>query len=192
MKNILIATILAVTLTIAVTVNVSYAQANPLIYTEVIEVPNITKETLFQRANIWAASAFKDAKTDIQINDKESGQIIGKSYFKYNQEFFLGSTRTSGFISLVFKIFIKEGKYKYEFSEFVHDASLSKGNRKDFGLITDNKECTMEVGVLEVSIWYQKVWDDIKKQIEHEIMNNKVPNLKEAMTNKGTTNNDNW
>ncbi|PKN70794.1 MAG: hypothetical protein CVU54_03925 [Deltaproteobacteria bacterium HGW-Deltaproteobacteria-12] len=195
MKKILIMTIL--TLTFIITILVSNAKSNQLIYTEVVAVPDVNKQALFQRANIWAVSAFNNAKTAIQVNDKESGQIIGKSALKYRQSFIGGSNNTLGYINFVFKIFIKDGRYKYEFSEFVHEASLStSGLREDFGLITEDKEYQgkmVGVGFLKPSkSWVDDVWKDMKIQIEREILYGAISSLKEVMINKGDKNNDNW
>lgn len=188
-KCIVFTTIL--TMIFSIMVHVSYAKSNQLIYIEVVEVPNATKQDLFQRANIWAVSAFRNAKFAIQINDKDSGQIVGKGALEYEQGFKLGSGSTRGHISFIFKIFVKDGRYKYEFSEFIHEASLYEGvNRKDLGLITDDTEYEGNVGFWETRSWLNDIWNDIKKQISRA-MQLSISSLKVAMAKK-TESNDNW
>lgn len=49
------------------------------------EVDSVTapKDELYQRSKIWLVNSFKSAKEVIQIDDKGSGQIIGKGNFDY-------------------------------------------------------------------------------------------------------------
>lgn len=179
--------ILILTLAILMALFVSNAGANQLIYTEVVIVPNATKEALFQRANVWTVSAFNDAKTAIQISDKESGKIIGKSAFIYKQSFIMMCKATEGPISFVFKILVKDGKYKYEFSEFTHT-----GATKTFGLITDDRDYPFKVSFWDAPFWYNDVWHDIKAQISVQINYGLISSLKEAMTKSDNDASDNW
>jgi len=54
-----------------------------LIMQKVIEVPNISKDDLYVRANTWFVQSFKFAKTVIEFSDKENGKIVGKYTFDY-------------------------------------------------------------------------------------------------------------
>ncbi|WOE32745.1 MULTISPECIES: DUF4468 domain-containing protein [unclassified Acinetobacter] len=50
---------------------------------EVIEVPNKTKDQIFEGSKIWIAQSFKSANNVIQYADKDSGSIIGKGNIQY-------------------------------------------------------------------------------------------------------------
>ena len=50
---------------------------------EVIDVPNKTKDQIFEGSKIWIAQSFKSANNVIQYADKETGSIIGKGSIKY-------------------------------------------------------------------------------------------------------------
>ena len=45
-------------------------------YTEVVELPNVSKADFYLRANTWFSRAFKSAKNVIDFQDKETGKII--------------------------------------------------------------------------------------------------------------------
>ena len=50
---------------------------------EVIDVPNKTKDQIFEDSKIWIAQSFKSANNVIQYADKETGSIIGKGNIQY-------------------------------------------------------------------------------------------------------------
>lgn len=51
--------------------------------TQVIEVPNKTKDKIFEESKIWIAQSFKSANNVVQYADKGTGSIIGKGNIKY-------------------------------------------------------------------------------------------------------------
>lgn len=51
---------------------------NSLTYSQVIDCGKQTKEQLYVALNYWFTATFNDANSVIQLNDKESGVIIGK------------------------------------------------------------------------------------------------------------------
>ena len=51
-------------------------------YQEVIEVSNISKDDLYTRARAWFVKGYKSANAVLQMDDRESGTIIGKGYFE--------------------------------------------------------------------------------------------------------------
>ena len=54
-------------------------------YTEIVKIDSsINKATLFLNAKMFFVNEFKSAKVVIQLEDRESGTIIGKGYFTYN------------------------------------------------------------------------------------------------------------
>ncbi|BFM60404.1 DUF4468 domain-containing protein [Acinetobacter baumannii] len=57
-------------------------QAMPEI-SQVIEVPNKSKDQIFEDSKIWIAQSFKSANNVIQYADKSTGSIIGKGNIQY-------------------------------------------------------------------------------------------------------------
>ncbi len=84
-------------------------------YTEVVTVDStIKKEELYNRAKMWFVDNYKSANDVIQMQDKDAGVIIGKGLFSYQYNPMSLSDRTTINISHTVKIYVKDGKYKYE------------------------------------------------------------------------------
>ncbi|MFX7021157.1 DUF4468 domain-containing protein, partial [Acinetobacter baumannii] len=82
MKKIIVATVISLGLVGCMTPMTSTQQAMPEI-SQVIEVPNKTKDQIFEDSKIWIAQSFKSANNVIQYSDKSTGSIIGKGNIPY-------------------------------------------------------------------------------------------------------------
>jgi hypothetical protein len=111
-------------------------------YKEVVFVDSLTnKQELFSRAREWFAKAYKSSKSVIQMEDKESGKIVGKAlmsiFFKY------GGMQPGGNINYTISVYLKDGKYKYEITDFYHTGISGNYPIPDGGtcenLMTSNK-----------------------------------------------------
>jgi hypothetical protein len=119
-------------------------------YASVVETPG-TKDELYTKARAWFATAFKDSKSVIQMDDKESGKLIGKGIVLGNIRDALNIT-TLGTFKLNYTVYItvKDGKYRYEITEFnsqdlpgqnvwkaenhnIYDLAINPDNRKSNG-----------------------------------------------------------
>jgi len=137
-----------------------------LTFTDVVKIDSISKNELYNRAKLWFATTFNSLKDVLQIEDKDAGQLVGNSLFKYTPTVFNANARIVGNIKLTIKIFVKDGRYKYEFTNFIHESkSNSEYGGLDFGLITTDKTCPNPKKNM-FSGWNDKVWLDIKNQIE--------------------------
>ena len=161
----------------------------PLTYTEVIQVDSISQNELYNRAKLWFTTTYNSANDVLQMDNKESGQIIGKAIMKYNPTVFSGSEQTKGSIKYTIKIFVKEGRYKYEISDFIHDPYGNQYGKSSMGLITTNEECPNPKPMAKK--WSNKVWRDIKNQIENN-MTSLVLSLKKGMMKQAETETDDW
>lgn len=84
---------------------------------EVITVDSVSKEKLYLNAKRYLANTFKSAKDVIQLDDKESGEIIAKGYFETTWQYGLGMA-TPVQVWHTIAISVKDGKYKYQISDF--------------------------------------------------------------------------
>ena len=96
-------------------------------YTEVVELPNVSKADLYLRANTWFSRAFKSAKNVIDFQDKETGKIIAKGSIGTSIKMPLSPRVESGNISFSMTIICKDGKYKYMLDNLNHSAPLTTG-----------------------------------------------------------------
>lgn len=167
-------------------VDKSFAQ-EPLIYSDVVEVKNVSKNDLFKRAEIWFTKAYKSSKDVLQTRSKEDGQLIGKALIQYSQGFLSGSANTKGVINYEASIYLKDGRFKYKFENFIHESYGSIS----LGLITTDEEYQGETSMMFPKKWYTRVWKDIKSQIENSILN-LVYDLKKSMNEKAEIEKDDW
>lgn len=166
-----------------------YAQ-KPLIYTDVVKVDStITKNELYNRAKLWFTNTFKDANKVLQVQDEERGQLVGKGKMKYNTTIFAGSGTTSGYIGYTVNLFVKDGRYKYEITDFIHEGSSN--TPFNMGLITDSETAPIFSEKKYAIKWCDKLWIDIKDQITPNARSLEQ-SLKEAMSKPAVVENDNW
>jgi len=167
--------------------------AQQLTYTEVIEVPVKTAKELYDCAKIWFALSYKNSNRVIQIDKFEEGKgiIVGSSLFEYNSGIFSGSGTTKGVVNYIIKIETKEGRYKYEITQFIHEARNMSNTQNSFGIITNEAEYPGEKSIMYGKTWYNRVWNDIKIQIE-DYVSPVIPNLKEGLNSSACISETDW
>lgn len=163
----------------------------PLIYTEVVNVDNVSKDELFNRAKNWFATAYSSSSDVLQLADSENGQLIGKALFKFSPISLNASDRVKGNIKYTIKVSVKEGRYKYEISDFIHQPNGNSNNGNiDFGLLTTDLECPYVIKG-QFKKWVNDTWSGMKTQTESNIIP-LIANLKEVMLKKTETTKDDW
>lgn len=121
MKRIL--TLLAIAILFAS--GTTFAQKLPLdstkkvIYTEVVQMPGMSKDKLFERAMKAINAMYKLADKKIDKKDPEGGLLM----MNCSTQVVLKDPSShldvqSGYIKYKFNMYFKEGKYKYEFKTF--------------------------------------------------------------------------
>lgn len=183
MKNI----ILILTLLVGI---ICSAQSDKLNYSDVIKVDGVSKNELYDRAMNWFANSFRNANNVIQLTDKENGQITAKALFVYNPNFFVGSGPVKGYIRYTVSVYLKDGRYKYEITDFTHEPSNSP-NAKSVGIITNDLEYPGKEKRAANQKWMNNTWQDINKQIEANITPI-VASLKDGMNKATESKNEDW
>lgn len=165
---------------------------DPLTYGEVVEVEGVSADELYVRAKSWFAKTYNDANSVIKMDDKEAGQIIGKGNFSYTSNVFYGSNGTKGYVNYTISVFVKEGRYKYEITQFFHEGNpLNEGGKLSFNLITTASEYTKK-NPAGGKKWKTKVWLDIKESIDKDVKF-VIKSLKKGMAIQSTgSSNDDW
>jgi hypothetical protein len=169
------------------TINV-FAQ-EPLTYTEVVQVDSVSKTELYNRAKVWFATAYNSSNDVLQMDNKEGGELIGKAILNYRPTVLSRSEQTRGNIKYTIKIFIKDGRYKYEITNFIHDPYGNQYGKSSMGLITTEKECPTPRPMEKA--WSNKVWNDIKNQIDSN-MKSLIVSLKKDMIKTSESNKNDW
>lgn len=83
----------------------------------VVQAPGKTKDELFESSMQYLVDIFKDSKSVIHMQDKESGILVVKGntrgIVQFN-EFLLGKYTYEENVSFTLKMQFKEGRYRYE------------------------------------------------------------------------------
>lgn len=111
-------------------------------FSEVVKVDSVNQNELFNRARLWVNDNFRSGKDVSQIIDKESGTITGNGVFK--ERFYLYQmikTKFTGIFSFDFKIFVKDGKYKYVFTSIKHIGFEENNTNESLGYLTSSEVC---------------------------------------------------
>ncbi|MBO6184199.1 MAG: DUF4468 domain-containing protein [Chryseobacterium sp.] len=108
-------------------------ESTALSYSEVIKLSDSTKSSklLYASAKMWFTQTFKDPKEVIILDDSNNNIIVGRGNMRYNSKIFSGSAARQGWIGFDVQIACKDGRYKYNFSNFTHE-----GKTYNYGLIT--------------------------------------------------------
>ncbi|GGG05631.1 hypothetical protein GCM10011323_07940 [Pontibacter amylolyticus] len=94
-------------------------KSEALTYSEVIEIPIVDKDKLFIRGREWFNENFKSSRNVLQIEDKETGELAGKGIMSIKTSYrSLGDRPYHADVSFTMNVWVKDGKYKYEISNF--------------------------------------------------------------------------
>lgn len=89
---------------------------NDIIYEKIIIVEGMTKDQIFINLRQMFADIFKDSKYVLEINDKETGQLMGKGSMKIQRK--SGIFWEHNNVSFTINIMVKEGRFKFRISSF--------------------------------------------------------------------------
>ena len=166
------------------------SSTSKITYSEVIHVDSLAnKQELFSRAREWFAKAYKSSTNVIQMEDKESGKIVGKALMQVYHKA-LGTEYQGGYINYTISIYMKDGRYKYEVTDFHHTGQLVSGGNR----IPDYGACEKMINTTDKSmgVSYQKIYNYYLSQMDNNIKD-LISGLKAAMSTKTTnTKKDDW
>jgi ABC-type long-subunit fatty acid transport system fused permease/ATPase subunit len=84
-----------------------------VIYEQVVDIPNKTKDELYKNAKLWFVNTFKSAKNVLQNDDKSDGEIIGKGNMPVYWKILLAGTQNA-VCNFAVQIDCKANKYRYK------------------------------------------------------------------------------
>lgn len=150
-------------------------------YSKIIILSDSVKaDELYARCRSWFANTYNSSKSVIEMEDKTSGIIIGRALFTATARA-LGSELFNGYINYRISVFIKDNKYKYEITNFVHEGGyIGNGKAKDYGPCETFIECKGA---------FRKPCDHFLYQIDNNTIS-LVNGLKKAMETKVSSNSD--
>jgi len=148
--------------TISLILWISICQAqNNFTLTRVLQIDSMPKEEIFLLAQQWVAENYGDAKSVIQLSDKESGTLIWSGYLTYEIKG-IKYVCYSGKLYHKIKVGTKDSKLKVDLLNLRHESESILCKMDD---ITTDYECPKKGGTQNIM---NHVWWDIKIRTEKD------------------------
>jgi hypothetical protein len=127
MKKIILSSLFLILTVIVKAQNLPYdSLTRKVVYSEVVQVDSASKNDLYLRCRAWFAKTFLSANNVIQMDDKEAGRIIGRAATKSSFVYFLVNFKFTLYYTIA--VTIKDGRYKYELSDFIAQDDATQYN----------------------------------------------------------------
>lgn len=146
----------------AALISVSTFAQEKLTFSEVIPVENLNKADIYAALREWVATSYKSAQDVIQMDDKDAGIIICSALFEYSYGK-LQYKAYEGVIKYTLKLQIKDGRFKAELSNIIHQNDKGNSPKCNLGGIT-TAELYTDKGLQKK--FDNNVWNDIKLKSE--------------------------
>lgn len=151
-------------------------------YTEVVDVPGLKKEDLYNRAKAWYVTSTGTTKLALELEDKETGKLLGKvnNPIKINNPP-LNNKFEVGSIIYTITVIVKDDKYKYVFTDFVHDSD-GRDKITSCGPLENKKSAAkaMLTGAMPTNWQWNKM-----KEVTEETVLAQIEALKKALSGAG-------
>lgn len=137
-------------------------------YKEVVQVEG-SKDTLYNRAIAWIHSYFKNPQGVTKVRDPQNGLIVGDHRIRMVDTQKDGSKINSNtVVEYTFKIELKDGKYRYTFTDFEMKAT---------------SKFPLERWLNKADPSYSPLWETYIPQVDEHIRET-IASLKKAMLPK--------
>ena len=154
------------------------------VFTDVISLDSISAENIYNRAKLFIANNYNSTKNITDLSDDKSHSLVLKAYTTTHFKSWGGIYEAGGF-NYVFKIYCKDGRYKYEISDLTHTGIYDKQNSSSGGAIENEKPAC---GTMHIS---KAQWDYIKKDCVSNI-EELIKALKQSMEKKSEMEKKDW
>lgn len=149
-------------LLLATLLSVSAFAQEKLTFSEVIPTENLSKMDIYAALRGWVATSYNSAQDVIQMDDKDTGIIICSALFEYSYGK-LQYKAYEGVIKYTLKLQIKDGRFKAEMGNIIHQNNRGNSEKCNLGVIT-TAEVYTDKGLQKK--FDNNVWNDIKLKSE--------------------------
>lgn len=97
------------------------AQTNEIKYSEVVTLPELSKEEIYSRAKLWVVSTLKSGDNMVELSGSNSDQIVGTGNINLDSirlTLHGGLRSKDAKLNFKFIVFTKEGRLKYSVENF--------------------------------------------------------------------------
>ena len=131
-----------------------------LSFEKVIQADSIKKDYIYNGLKEWVGMNFKSAKNVIEIDDKESGLLIINSVRDYDIKN-LQLSCFDGYLHFTVKFQVKDGRFKVNVTNFVHENAPGNKESCNIGLVTTDELYPGKSG-FGMKGYNNKIWNDLK------------------------------
>ena len=125
-------------------------------YEGVVKIDGASQSDLYVKANEWFVNAFNSANSVIQMQDKESGKIMGKGSIPVTRMGY-----PAGYFYFTVKFTAREGRYKYVITDIYHD---EKDLKSSGGAMENEKpDCSS-------MLMLKRQWKKLKIQADNQFI----------------------
>lgn len=151
----------------AAMISVNALAQEKLTFSEVIPVENLNKADIYAALRGWVATSYNSAQDVIQMDDKDAGIIICSALFEYSYGK-MQYKAYEGVIKYTLKLQIKDGRFKAEVGNIIHQNNRGNAEKCNLGAITTAETYT-DKGLQKK--FDNNVWNDIKMKSEEYAKN---------------------
>lgn len=153
------------------------SETQKITYTEVVDLVDATKDALYARAKSWFVTGSGATKLALELEDKETGKLLGKVVNTQAVKNPPMGMFEVGNVSYTVTIIAKDSKYKYIFTDFIHESG-GMNNVVSAGPL-EAKKTSVKLMTQNMPTQYQ--WGKIKENTA-ETVEKQIQSLKKAMS----------
>lgn len=91
---------------------------------EIIDSVPGTKAQIYSRAKMWLATAFKDAKEVVQVDDREAGELAAKGAFRFSYAAMMMNVDSRA--TFVLRLSARDGRYRAIVTDIITEQGTAR------------------------------------------------------------------
>lgn len=138
------------------------ATTQRITYSAVVPAPGLSQAELYARARAWITTAYPQQNAQLTREDPATGQLqLQGTQLVQLRTVYEGVPRSTyaGVVRHSLSVYVKDGRFKYIFSDFVHDAQHTPNLRSGGPLEQERANLFGYAG-----LGSQRPWQDLKTQ----------------------------
>jgi hypothetical protein len=157
-------------------INLPKDENGKVVYTNVIKTPELSASKIYSSLKIWLARNYNSLTHILKVEDEASYTLVVKPIVRV----FLKNKWDAGKFTYTLTLQAKDGKFRYEITDFIHDR-VTSGGYSCGEIENENSKCA-NLGIAP------KYWDNVRLEL-HKKMIILSENLDTAI-NSSQSNND--
>lgn len=164
------------------------------VYTDIINLHNLDKSTIFSLANQWFAKAYRSSSDVIQLNDKEAGKIIGKGSMSIMVEHRYNNMKTPVHMQANYTISVdvKNEKLRYTITDFYMKSQNVETPLEEYSISKDEIKKVLSSIISGASQLDKRSQEQLEFDLDlHKQVDSHIRNIIASLTETISTNSNN-